>query len=355
MKSAVLEHTAQTQAPARVRAILDVELTNRCNARCIMCPREKTPAMGLMTEEIFRKVVARALDYGRVEGFVMCGLGEPLLHPEVVEFVGMAARAGVRPSIVTNGSLLTKEMSRALVEAGVNNVNVSLGGFTKKTYEAVHRGLKFHKVYRNALDFVEVARGRASMNIQISPTEETIGEADKIAAFWRANGAKFCFFFPFTASRGGAISRDEGEARHCQVDRYEREPPGCISIEELFRPSRRDAGIMHTRAPFVCYPKDRATFISWQGDYHLCSSDYKKEYAIGSVLDLSIDDAYARKARVSPSNNALCANCDFSNGDLRPRGVGFFLRAGAYLLGSRWAAARGTEPHPDLASYAHSR
>jgi len=334
---ALAEPDAAALRPDRVRAIFDVELTNCCNAHCIMCPREKTPAMGLMEKGTFRKVVERAVEYGRVESFVMCGLGEPLLHPDIVKFVGAAAEAGLKPSIVTNGSLLTREMSRALVAAGLRNVNVSLGGFTRETYEAVHRGLKFDDVYRNTQDFLEAARGRAFLNIQISPTRATIHEAASIATFWRARGARFCFIFPFAASRGGSLSTSDGQVMQCQTERLYRMPHGCINIEELFRPTRRDARIMHRRAQFVCYPKDRVTFVSWQGLYQLCCSDYEKKHSVGSVFQRSVDEAYAHKARASPETNTVCAGCDFSGGDLKPRNIRFYIGAAVYLARSALA------------------
>ena len=161
MDTQVMERAAGSKTHARVNAIFDIELTNRCNARCIMCPRAKTPAMGLMEETTFRKIVTRAVEYGRVESFAMGGLGEPLLHPDVVKFVRIAAQAGFKPCIITNGSLLTRELSEALVEAGIKDLNVSIGGFTRKSYERVHLGLKFQDVYRNAMDFLAAATEKA--------------------------------------------------------------------------------------------------------------------------------------------------------------------------------------------------
>lgn len=333
----------------RIGAIFDVELTNCCNARCVMCPRERTPAMGYMDDRTFDKVVERAVEYGRIDDFVLCGLGEPLLHKGVVGFVRRARQAGLKPSIITNGSRLSRDLSEQLVEAGLRNINLSLGGYRKDTYEAIHRGLRFDEVYRNGLDFLEVAKGKATLNLQISPTVESVKEASEMAAFWRAHGAKLCFIFPFAASRGGALPKDEGAASHCEFRRLPEIPKGCINIEELFRPSARDGRLMRSRTPFVCYTKDRVTFISWQGNYHLCCSDYEKEQSIGSVLDMSVSEAYARKAGCTRSTNALCAHCDFSGGDPPARDISFYLRMGTYLFGSAVLRLGPSVRHPDLA------
>lgn len=335
----------------RISAILDVEVTNKCNAHCIMCPREKTPAQGLMAEATFRQVIKNAREYGRVDQFVFAGLGEPLLHPDIVTYVKAASDAGFKPGIVTNASLLKREIAEALVRSGLKEVNVSIGGFTRAAYERVQRGLKFDAVYRNLIDFLEVAGGQTSLNVQVSPTEESIREAEQVAAFWRAKGAKLCFFFPFAASRGGAFSEEKARSAHCQTQTPVRLPKGCISVNELFRPSRHDWRIMHRRAAFVCYPKDRVTFISWQGNYQVCCNDYEKKHVLGNVFEMSLEEVYLRKARLTPQNSTLCAACNVK-GDLAPRDARLYVGAGLYLLASRVAALRGGKPHPEFASAA---
>ncbi|MBK8289162.1 MAG: hypothetical protein IPK95_11455 [Cellvibrionales bacterium] len=43
---------------------IDVELTNRCNATCDFCPREKTPKQGFMSMEVFEQTVRRIQELG---------------------------------------------------------------------------------------------------------------------------------------------------------------------------------------------------------------------------------------------------------------------------------------------------
>ena len=46
---------------AEIPVIVDMEVTNRCNAKCYFCPRDATPHQGLMSPEIFEKGFERAL------------------------------------------------------------------------------------------------------------------------------------------------------------------------------------------------------------------------------------------------------------------------------------------------------
>lgn len=331
MSQARTQDSAETEPAARIRAIFNVEVTNKCNAHCIMCPREKTPAQGLMDEATFRQTVARAVEYGRVEAFVIGGLGEPLIHPAIVDLVQIAASAGLRPSIITNAALLTKEKSHDLIRAGLHHVNVSIGGLTPETYEGVHRGLRWRETYANVLNFLNLAAGKASVNLQISPTEQTYLEASGIAKYWRKLGVRLCLIFPFASSRGGSLDAALSDGKRGPARRLNRLPSGTLNIETVFRPTKRDAAALHRQADFVCYPKDRITFVSWQGNYHLCCNDYEKRHMIGNVRDMSVSEAFRRKAEIGPVNLKLCEECDFSGGDLPARDAGFYLRMLAYL------------------------
>lgn len=64
------------------------------------------------------------------------GTGEPLLHPRLDDMVEVAASAKVAQSIdiVTNGALLTPELSQRLVAGGVNRIRISIQGISREKY-----------------------------------------------------------------------------------------------------------------------------------------------------------------------------------------------------------------------------
>ncbi|MGZ5372616.1 MAG: radical SAM protein [Aeromicrobium sp.] len=113
---------------------IDIEITNRCNARCRFCPRDLTPHEGLMSPDVFDQSLRQAISYRLLLGehlsvdalarvnVSLCGLGEPLLNREAARFVGKVRDAGIVCSMSSNGSLLDEERARALVDAGLNDV-----------------------------------------------------------------------------------------------------------------------------------------------------------------------------------------------------------------------------------------
>ncbi|MEZ5540408.1 MAG: radical SAM protein [Pseudomonadales bacterium] len=71
------------------RLALDVELTNRCNALCHFCPRDKTPEQGFMSEAVFKQAVLRAQEEGLT--VMLTGQAESLIHPDFEKYVAYLA------------------------------------------------------------------------------------------------------------------------------------------------------------------------------------------------------------------------------------------------------------------------
>lgn len=108
---------------------IDINLTELCNRMCVFCPRadvELYPNQKLhMGLPLIKKISdeLRGLNY---EGaVVLCGFGEPLLHPQIIE-IASCFGGDIRLEIVTNGDHLTPELINALLTAGVHYIVVSM-------------------------------------------------------------------------------------------------------------------------------------------------------------------------------------------------------------------------------------
>ncbi len=102
-----------------------VEITNGCNMHCSFCHGHKRAARRMSKDEFAR--VLSALD-GKTSYIYYHLMGEPLFHPLLPHFIEMAGHAGFRSVITTNGTLLPSH-GRALLDAGVYKVNISLHSF----------------------------------------------------------------------------------------------------------------------------------------------------------------------------------------------------------------------------------
>lgn len=113
---------------SRVPHELQLEVTNRCNLDCHMCPRLtllKVPEVD-MSWETFTRVLDRLPE--PPESITLTGWGEPLMHPRIFDFVAEIHRRypGCDVGFTTNAHLLTNAMIEKIVAARISRVNVSL-------------------------------------------------------------------------------------------------------------------------------------------------------------------------------------------------------------------------------------
>jgi GTP 3',8-cyclase len=140
---------------------LRVSITDRCNERCAYCMpqelQEWLPRKEILTYEETLRLIRIAADLGvskvRITG------GEPLTRREVVHFVRQLPEIhGIRSiGLSTNGTLLAREttpgqtMAKALRDAGVQSVNISLDTLDAAVYSRI-TGRDFHAQVLNGID-----------------------------------------------------------------------------------------------------------------------------------------------------------------------------------------------------------
>jgi MoaA/NifB/PqqE/SkfB family radical SAM enzyme len=169
-----------------------VETTNHCNARCIMCaidfdhPQRKPT---LMSDDLFEKIVLELSEYqDRVEKLMLYLDCEPLVDRRLHHLVRRAKEAGIRTvNIATNASLLTETRSVELIEAGLDEIYITVDSLDKDRFEVIRAGLKFEDVIANCLRFIEL-RNQHNPNLRIRVQSvmqaENIDEGEAMKAYW---------------------------------------------------------------------------------------------------------------------------------------------------------------------------
>ena len=102
-----------------------IEITNICNMNCSFCHGHSRQP-GRMSREQFEAVLAQL--EGRTRHIYYHLMGEPLSHPQLPEFIGLAKACGFKSIITTNGTLLARRQEE-LIAAGPHKVSVSLHSF----------------------------------------------------------------------------------------------------------------------------------------------------------------------------------------------------------------------------------
>lgn len=162
---------------------LDIELTNLCNFKCLMCPTgtgsSKRPK-GMMSEEVFEKLIAEITPYQTPVRFIRWG--EPLMHKSLISFIQRAKSIGSLTHINTNGSLLDERMMESLLDSGLDSIKFSFQGVDRKSYHEM-RNIDFFDGLLTTIGKFHAMRGeRATPYIHIS-TSITYESADLVHQF----------------------------------------------------------------------------------------------------------------------------------------------------------------------------
>ncbi len=136
-----------------------VDSSSLCNFECFFCPmcsdKNSTTSQrvpGLMELDLFKKIIDDIEEFGVPIKMLELGMhGEPLINPRLPDMVAYAKEKSYlnRISLVTNGSLLTQERAIPLIEAGLDQLDISVNGTSDE---------HFNRVTGKQVDFQEYVR-----------------------------------------------------------------------------------------------------------------------------------------------------------------------------------------------------
>jgi MoaA/NifB/PqqE/SkfB family radical SAM enzyme len=131
---------------------LYLEVTNRCNLLCTTCPRtyEELEPPADMSWELFVSIVDQVPDLARA---VLHGVGEPMLVRTLPRMVRYLADRGVYTLFNTNGTVLSERSGRALIEAGLDDLRVSLDASNVRSFQEIRGKNYFGRILKNVRAF----------------------------------------------------------------------------------------------------------------------------------------------------------------------------------------------------------
>lgn len=279
---------------------IDFEVTNRCNASCHFCPRDRTPHQGLMSPETFAQGLVRAVEYrdqvqaafapATVDVDVsLCGLGEPLLNKHVATFAQEVRAAGFRCSLSSNGALLDERRANALLDAGVQRVFLNVGDIGE-AYESVYK-LPFDKTRDNVVRFAEMAEGRCDVSLVLVDYTADPEHLAMLREYWGQYGIETFQEYEIM-NRGGALFVD-----HMQYEQF----PEQAQAEQL---------LGSDGTPPLCGAPFAYLFVGYDANYYLCCSDWEKRAPVGSVFDDSFLEVTGAKLKHTIDRRVVCRSCN---------------------------------------------
>lgn len=257
--------TGKRFRPSFPRAV-EFQTLSTCNAKCVFCPHHHAPERiphGRMEDGLIKKIVDECSRHlvGRISPYLT---NEPLLEkrmPDILTYIHQKTPFFTKTKINTNASLLTEEMGRKLIASGLNQLWISVNGYSPETYKA-SMGLDYEKTMRNIDTFLELKErtGKKNPSVRITTVHTKLVEHELPYAkeYWAKRKVNFSIH-PLDNRAGDAaadaISSGKKQARRC----------------DLFL---------------------KQAYIVENGDMILCCHDWEQTVVLGNVAQTSIKDVW---------------------------------------------------------------
>jgi len=187
---------------------LDIELTERCNNNCVHCyinlPADDTSAREkeLSTEQI-KDILREAVSLGCIE--LRFTGGEPLLRVDFEELYIFARKLGLKVTLFTNATLITPGLVRLFIHIPpLRDIEISLYGMKKSTYEAISRVSGSYKAAWNGINLL--LKNKVPFIVKAPLLPQNKSEMEEFESWrstipWEDESSPFTVFFDLRGRR----------------------------------------------------------------------------------------------------------------------------------------------------------
>ena len=307
-----------------------IEPTNRCNELCQTCPRtffEREPPADLD----LARFVSVLDQFPGVERVVLHGVGEPLLAADLPLMVAEANRRQARVVFNSNALALSPRLAHRLVEAGLDELRISMDAADRATYLRIRGVDGFEKAMRRTADFCALLRRlgahRPRVSLVFMAMRENMAQLPEVIGRAGAMGVRsvilqrLIYFDSGLAVEGQSLM--QGEA---PIDLAECEAAALRSEVELLGTGGLTASDsllpVDTARPWAgCTRPWRSTYVTANGNVLPCcfAPFTTKDYAgavLGNVFERPLAEIWSsdryqkfRRAHASDDPPEPCRGC----------------------------------------------
>jgi MoaA/NifB/PqqE/SkfB family radical SAM enzyme len=298
-----------------------LKLTWRCNLRCGLCRLWRRPKIYDHSFTIPYETAAAILAQLHRRGLrkVHFSGGEVLLLDYFPAIVRLARELGLQVNLTTNGTLLTKDVARMLVDERVHSVTVSIDSPSARQHDAMRgRAGAWKDAWRGVEELVErkAKKGRGpTVAVNTIMTRKNIGRLDALYELLIARGVESWRLLPVdaeskkvrpTETQWRELAEQWSRWRHLMA----RLPLDWSSPKSAHKAARGEYAAMFYRNR-VCFAPWFGLFVDADGETFPCCMGKANMQSYGNALVTPVSDILASTAR-----RAVC--CTMAAGQLFP-------------------------------------
>jgi radical SAM protein with 4Fe4S-binding SPASM domain len=305
-----------------------IETTNICNFRCIYCPQSDPDkhfnilGRGKMSFEDFKIIIDKIIQTWSLKEIILTRDGEPLVHPQLSQFIRYASDKGLDVTIGSNGSYFTKDRVKELIDSRLTKVK---GDFCvdKKYYQSLRVGGKWEQVlqgYRALLQY-SISQNKRFQLVLVDLNSHQLTNPHAIKKSLNAMHELFSYPYPYL-SIGPALMHNAFDEAAVSLSHSER---------------LTDHRYNRCHHPWI------ELVIDYKGNAVGCCRDLRSEYILGNVLETNNlkEEIWngkkmlylrAKLARKKPESINTCSKCDLPYG-VSYAGRGIFSKYFRFLKG----------------------
>ncbi len=311
---------------------VEISPSGLCNHRCVFCAYDFIgyPNRRLDTERLlpFIGEMARC----GVKSVLYAGEGEPLLHKDISKIVTHTRTSGIDVGMFTNGQLLKREISEAML-SDLTFLRFSFNGGTDESYAQVHGVASgvFNKVIANIAAAVDLKRKNAlavdigAQYVLLPENKDSAVEAVKIL---RDIGVDYVAIKPFvhqspmqSYQMKGQLIMEEITDILAVAEALSNERFNAIARRSAFDKPNTGRGYNH------CYGTSFISVVNSAGQVSSCPSYWdKEEFLFGNIYENTFEEIWfgpKRKSVLNYLENTIDTHACPSN--CRPHNVNEFL------------------------------
>lgn len=162
--------------PMTVPYNIMIDPSGSCNFRCCFCPCNRAEEKQnvrhvIMKYEMFKKIVNGLKEFPeKVPVLDLYGVGEPFLNPNLIKMIHYIKKQDVCDYLrtTTNGSMLTPNISKQLVDSGLDYLKISVEGIRAESYkELCDVDIDFEQFVQNVAYLYRISRGKMKIGVKI--------------------------------------------------------------------------------------------------------------------------------------------------------------------------------------------